>query len=180
MKKNFLSISIISTYTALFFVPLASAQTWQSSEKKFPIVVENSACNSSKDTLGIKNDNSLLLTCQSGIWAKTETGKGCPSDMSIFNGNLCVDKVVSTLPGTSLPLLTLAQFCAKQGKRMPHYSEGYAISNYYAPARGYQISTGDVMYYSSREFPLVMAFMNGTEYYLSVLYASNGTIICVI
>lgn len=71
MKKNFKNLIpyiTFSVYGILFFMPTATAQTWQASTKKLPVVVENTACNSATDTLGIKSDRSAILTCQSGTW----------------------------------------------------------------------------------------------------------------
>lgn len=78
MKKNFknLLFKIFLLHITLFLLPIATAQTWKTPNKNLalPIAVENSSCNSTADTAGIKNDHSTILTCQSGIWMRPKEG----------------------------------------------------------------------------------------------------------
>jgi len=63
------NIAILVAMTIALIAP-AGAQTWQSLGKSatIPVVVENTACNSSSDSVGITADRKSLLTCQSGMW----------------------------------------------------------------------------------------------------------------
>jgi len=65
------NIAILVAMTIALIAP-AGAQTWQSLGKSavIPVVVENTVCNSSTDTVGITADRKVFLSCQSGKWAK--------------------------------------------------------------------------------------------------------------
>jgi len=69
------NIAILVAMTIALIAP-ADAQTWQSLGKSatIPVVVENTACNPSTDTVGITADHTTLLTCQSGQWKSSGTG----------------------------------------------------------------------------------------------------------
>jgi|GEM_PF-4081801 len=72
------NIAILTAMTIALAAP-AGAQTWQSLGKSatIPVVVENTACNSSVDTVGINADRTSLLYCQSGVWKQApQTGGG--------------------------------------------------------------------------------------------------------
>ena len=62
----------------VMLVAPAGAQTWQLLGKSatIPVVVENTACNSSTDTVGINAERTLLLICQSGKWIVQGLGYG--------------------------------------------------------------------------------------------------------
>lgn len=70
ISKNLLSKIFFLAYVVLPLSPTSNAQTWKIPEKKLPVVIENSSCNPTTDTVGIKNDQSLILTCQSGNWTR--------------------------------------------------------------------------------------------------------------
>jgi len=65
-------IAILVAMTIVLVAP-AGAQTWQSLGKSavIPVVVENTACNPSTDTVGITADRKVLLSCQSSVWKRT-------------------------------------------------------------------------------------------------------------
>jgi len=65
------NIAILAAMLLALVAP-AGAQTWQPLGKSatIPVVVENTACNSSTDTVGINAERTLLLYCQSGFWRK--------------------------------------------------------------------------------------------------------------
>jgi len=69
------NIAILVAMTIALVAP-AGAQTWQSLGKTatIPVVVENTAFHSSTDTVGITADRKVLLSCQSGVWAKQAVG----------------------------------------------------------------------------------------------------------
>lgn len=62
----------------------AAAQTWQPLGKgAMPVVVANTACNNSTDTVGLTANRTSLLTCQSGVW-KSVGGSPCGATTVTF------------------------------------------------------------------------------------------------